>query len=350
MVKSIVKYLAEICFNLNMFIEKNKEKRKIYLFLTPQYLNYGDHAIATAEKRYFREEFPDYITEEINYSFYQFWPRIAEKRVKKDDIVVITGGGYAGDLWQENQKMLEQCLKAFPENKVILAPQTVFFKENEETENFRIMQDLIAEHKELYIIAREENTFILLKKRFGMVPDKTLFLLSDFVLTLPLKEHEEKREGVGLCFRNDGEKAVDPKLEIEIREHLERNKENVHSILMAKEHVEIPVWFRNYFLKKKFQEFGAREVVITDRLHGMVFSAITGTPCVALDNVSRKISGVYQNMKSLSYIKVTDDSSQIITLAEQLKRIKAEQRRNELKNFQQQINGEYEKVFHTLIN
>ena len=350
MLKSIVKYLAEICFNLNMFIEKNKEKRKIYLFLTPQYLNYGDHAIATAEKKYLGEKFPEYIVQEINYSFYQFWPRLAEKRVKKDDIVVITGGGYAGDLWKENQKMLEQCLKAFPENKVILAPQTVFFRENEETEDFKIMKALIAEHKKFFIIARENNTFTLLKKRLGMMPGKNLFLLSDFVLTLPLKEHEEKREGFGLCFRNDEEKAVDPKLETEIREHLEGNKENVHSILMAKEHVEIPVWSRNYFLKKKFQEFWAREVVITDRLHGMIFSAITGTPCVALDNVSRKISGVYQNMKSLSYFKVTDNSSQIITLAEQVKSIKPEQRRSELKNLQQQIYENYEKVFYTLIN
>lgn len=350
MVKSILKYLAEICFNLNMFREKNKEKRKIYLFLTPQYLNYGDHAIAAAEKKYFCEKFPEFIIEEINYSFYQFWPRRAERRVKKDDIVVITGGGYAGDLWMENQKILEQCLKAFPNNKVILAPQTVFFKENEETESFRIMQHLIAEHKELYIIAREENTFALLKNRLGMVPGKTLFLLSDFVLTLSLKESEEKREGIGLCFRDDEEKVVGPELEAGIRKHLEGNNENVYSILMAKEHVEIPVWLRDYFLKKKFQEFRTREVIITDRLHGMVFSAVTGTPCVALDNVSRKISGVYQNMKSLSYIKVIDDSSQIIALTEQLKKIKPEQRRNELKNFQRQIYKEYEKVFHTLIN
>ena len=119
---------------------------------------------------------------------------------------------------------------------------------------------------------------------------------------------------------------------------------------MAKEHVEIPVWLRDYFLEKKFQEFRSREAVITDRLHGMVFAAVTGTPCVALDNVSRKISGVYQSMTSLSYIKTADNPSQVMTLMEQVKQTGYEQRRNELKSLQRQIYKEYGKVFHTLIN
>ena len=350
MVKDGIKYLAEICFNLRMFTEKDKGKRKIYLFLTPQYLNYGDHAIAAAEKKYFSEKFPEFVVEEINYSFYQFWAQIAERRVKKEDIVIVTGGGYAGDLWPENQGMLEQVLKAFPENTVILAPQTVFFRTDEETENFRTMKELITARRRLCIIAREKNTFGLLKDQFGMIPDKNLFLLPDFVLTFSLKEMETKREGIGLCFRDDDEKTVQPEAEKKIRRTLEEKQENTYSILMAKEHVEIPVWLRDYFLEKKFQEFRSREAVITDRLHGMVFAAVTGTPCVALDNVSRKISGVYQSMTSLSYIKTADNPSQVMTLMEQVKKTGYEQRRNELKSLQTQIYKEYGKVFHTLIN
>ncbi len=39
-------------------------------------------------------------------------------------------------------------------------------------------------------------------------------------------------------------------------------------------------------LNSKFAEFLSSGLVITDRLHGMIFAAITGTPCIALDNKS----------------------------------------------------------------
>ena len=36
---------------------------------------------------------------------------------------------------------------------------------------------------------------------------------------------------------------------------------------------------RELLLKQKIKEFQSAELVITDRLHGMIFAAITGTPC-----------------------------------------------------------------------
>ena len=34
-------------------------------------------------------------------------------------------------------------------------------------------------------------------------------------------------------------------------------------------------------------EIGKRKVVVTDRLHGMIFCAITGTPCVVFSNYNQ---------------------------------------------------------------
>ena len=45
---------------------------------------------------------------------------------------------------------------------------------------------------------------------------------------------------------------------------------------------------REQLLKQKIEEFQSAELVITDRLHGMIFSVITGTPCIAFDNLMRK--------------------------------------------------------------
>ena len=59
---------------------------------------------------------------------------------------------------------------------------------------------------------------------------------------------------------------------------------------------------REHFLRRKWADFSACRLIITDRLHGMIFAAITGTPCLALDNISGKVKGGYEWIKELKYI------------------------------------------------
>ncbi|MBQ7221650.1 MAG: polysaccharide pyruvyl transferase family protein [Synergistaceae bacterium] len=46
------------------------------------------------------------------------------------------------------------------------------------------------------------------------------------------------------------------------------------------------------------------ELVVTDRLHGMLFAAITGTPCVAFDNKTGKVHSVYEWIAGCEYVQV----------------------------------------------
>ena len=48
--------------------------------------------------------------------------------------------------------------------------------------------------------------------------------------------------------------------------------------------------------------------VVTDRLHGMIMSIISGTPCIALDNSSKKVSGVYEFIKDISTVKLIKET------------------------------------------
>ena len=45
----------------------------------------------------------------------------------------------------------------------------------------------------------------------------------------------------------------------------------------------------------KFKDFQKSELVITDRLHGMVFCAISGTPCIVFGNYNQKVKN-YSNL------------------------------------------------------
>ena len=59
---------------------------------------------------------------------------------------------------------------------------------------------------------------------------------------------------------------------------------------------------REDVLNSKFNELQTSQIVITDRLHGMLFAAITETPCVVFSNFNHKISESYKWLKELKYI------------------------------------------------
>mgnify|MGYP000131626154 FL=1 len=64
---------------------------------------------------------------------------------------------------------------------------------------------------------------------------------------------------------------------------------------------------RELLLKQKIKEFQSAELVITDRLHGMIFAAITGTPCIAFDNFNAKVKKVYAYLKDTCIVKLVHD-------------------------------------------
>ena len=64
-------------------------------------------------------------------------------------------------------------------------------------------------------------------------------------------------------------------------------------------------------IQKKVDEFAAHELVITDRLHAMVFCAISRTPCLVLVSKSYKVQGVYEWLKECDYIKLINGTENI---------------------------------------
>ncbi len=72
---------------------------------------------------------------------------------------------------------------------------------------------------------------------------------------------------------------------------------------------------REFETERKFDEFRRARLVITDRLHGMIFAAITGTPCIALNNSSGKVEGVWSLwLQHLDYVKFVQDATEIPAL------------------------------------
>lgn len=56
-------------------------------------------------------------------------------------------------------------------------------------------------------------------------------------------------------------------------------------------------------LHKLWEIFSKSQLVITDRLHGMIFAYITGTPAIVLPNSNFKVEKCYEWIKDCGYIK-----------------------------------------------
>ena len=302
-----VKTAIETVVNIPTQIQIKSEHSKTVLLLSPQYLNYGDHLIARSELDFFGKKLKK-PSLDINYTFFDLWDSKACRAVGKDDILWITGGGYIGDLWPESHNMVEKVIKRFPDNTIVFAPQTAFFTDKGSKTSDGFVR-LVTSHGKCIFFSRDKKTHDTLNSigiESQLAPDFGLLYRPDYN-KLPIKN-----KYVALCLRNDTEKVItDCDIE-EIRNALKSENLPLHNILMAKEHCEIPTWTRTFFVRKKLEEYSAAKVVVTDRLHGMVFSAIAGVPCVALDNKSRKVSGLYEQwIGSLDYVKVAASPDQI---------------------------------------
>ena len=120
-----------------------------------------------------------------------------------------------------------------------------------------------------------------------------------------------ERIGCLLCLRNDCEKTMDETQTMLVSQQAQALFPNQvgSTDTFYPHHVELSS--RKEAVEQKLGEFASSQLVITDRLHGMIFCAITGTPCIVLNSRSSKLSGCYAWISHLPYIRFIDDAAQI---------------------------------------
>lgn len=283
-----------------------KKEPGVVLVATPQHGNLGDQAIVAAEYKLLDNIFPEKKIYEIPNGYYSAYGDLIKKHITEKDIIVIDGGGNLGTLWEWEDDKITKIISDYKDNKIVIFPQTCFYKENSEN---RINKNKIVYEsaKDLTVMLREKQSYALFHNLF---PNTKSILLPDVVLSLKPQIKNKKRKGVLICFRNDRERVVANEVKKQIADYLTQNgveyKES--STVIDKK---VNKSNRERELKSKFEEFSSSELVITDRLHAMIFAAITKTPCIAFDNSSKKVSGVYAWIKDNKTILCLDDADKV---------------------------------------
>ena len=108
-----------------------------------------------------------------------------------------------------------------------------------------------------------------------------------------IKAHNKDNKKIIFSIRNDVEKAKDYEWLEKLKKELELQGYFCIDSSSVIEEKYIKIDKREQYIENKINEFADAQLVITDRLHSMIFSIIAGTKCIAFDNTTKKVSGVY---------------------------------------------------------
>lgn len=296
------------------------------LLQTPMHRNIGDYAIALAELDMLKGM--GIACADVPWiAGIEDWCAAVTPRSKT---VFITGGGRLGSLWSGEERGFRAALRAFSKHRIIVFPQTVFFdmETDEGRSCFEASREVYAAHPDLTIALREAYSLDFMRIH---MPEIRTLLVPDMVMLMEARVEDLAREGVLLCLRRDKERTLTKEQHARLNAIVEARYDVIHRTDMIRSQPAL-VEERRAVVEGKLSEFASAELVITDRLHGMIFAAITQTPCIVLNSLSHKVRGCYEWLKDLDYIRCVDDIEAVPAAMKDLSRVAPKYNRQYIEN------------------
>jgi pyruvyl transferase EpsO len=305
-------------------LHKEVGQRDCCLLDLPNYYNPGDQLIWEGE-----EQILKHLGINITYraSLHFFNPGM----VKKGDCLLLQGGGNFGDIYYKHQQFREYIATQFPDHKIIILPVTIHFKDkNKLLRSFKIFKD----HPNLFICARDERSFKILKSNF---PASRSYLLPDTasgILNLKKKTMSVGKEGKLLFLsRTDKEKLTDlvdlnlpHTSKLAISDWPQFNQFNlifhylvlkINILLLSIAHALgthwdsrndiyglIKIHSKERQIKEAVKLLSGFNFIVTSRLHGHILAVLLGIKNIVIDNSYGKNKDYYhtwsKNNSSLS--------------------------------------------------
>jgi len=239
--------------------------------------------------------------------------------ISRDTVILLQGGGNFGDLWRRHTDFCLRIINDFPENKIIILPQTVFYRDEK-----TLLDDaaIMNSHRGLTICARDGLSHELLLEHFHAAK---ILLLPDMAFCIsPLsleKKSRDARKSVLFLKRGDIE------LETYNFEHYLKDRTGIeehdwpgmqkkllifHLLVLLKKlgdifkgsrlagsltrrlvdryavHVFMPG-----LIKRGIAFLGTYEYIFTTRLHGAILGILLDKPMTFFDNAYGKNSSFY---------------------------------------------------------
>lgn len=265
----------------------------------PVHLNFGDLLILRGTEQFF-SDCGHTVTAR---AAYMNFTASRQRHVTRDAIIVMHGGGNFGDLYPVHQRFREQVVRQFPNNRIVILPQSVYFSspaaQEQSAEVFRAHQDVVLclrDHASIHRVGRRftANTVLMpdMAQQLWQGPDG----------------HSHSTGRTLELMRRDLEMSQDqnaPGLGADSRDWLDfipRWSCRIYGRILALHELEgryghrlaaQPLWYEycrrlHAHMEQQFRDY---DRVVTSRLHGMIFAALLGKPVQYVDNTYGKLTG-----------------------------------------------------------
>lgn len=306
---------------LKVILDHIEDKNDVIFLDYPLYYNIGDILIFNGTLNFFKS---NSIDVKLNLSVTNTCLYELKKHITNKTTLIFQGGGNFGDIYDVHQKLRERIVERFPNNKIIILPQTAFFNSQENLENSK---KIFRSHSNVIMFARDRATYNMFKdfseyaylvpdmahELYGKLPksvkknNSTLFFLRKDVEINPVQ--------LVICKDIDLDKIIDwedlisdkDKIVLSIIYKLLRFNRFLKSSFIDNLIFKIWVNYTNILVAKFSKVFSSYEKVLTSRLHGHILACLVDTESQIIDNSYGKNSAYYSiwtgNLKNTSILE-----------------------------------------------
>lgn len=283
--------------------------RDYVLYGLPYYTNIGDTLIWEGELSFLKK---------VPYRCLGVcgWDEYPTTPVPKHAIILITGGGYFGDLWRKAWENVMKGIQYNKENKIIILPASIFYEDPILLEKDACY---LSDFKNLTICARDKVSYSIVQQYFRnevlLVPDMAFCITPDYLQrwvkpssnkTLYLKRVDKELAYTDISI---------PEMEIEVHDwptmEFMTNREKWFARIVSRidrlrcfmPFLEKPLkffkdWMYYHYYRQMMTSRGVSFIssyknVYTTRLHVMILSVILGKEVFIIDNTYGKLSSFY---------------------------------------------------------
>lgn len=265
-------------------------KPKAVILLVPIHGNLGDQALGLAGRRFVEDHFGEREIVEITMPDLcrEIFP--LKRHLTSRDLVFVQGGGSMGSRYPIEEisrwlifSQLCQCTR-------VLFPQSSSFdlKSGSGKRITRISQWVYRKYsKGLILCIRDAYSLAFMQAHF---PGVTFHLFPDIVLYLDAYFSQRPRKGVLYCLREDVESRFGAEERKKLMQALSSRFDSTEAFATTVDNTSFGIEKGREEVEKLVYRLGSAELVITDRLHGVILSYISNTPVLAIPTVDHKLT------------------------------------------------------------
>lgn len=313
--------LKQMLSKIKDLIPDNKD---VYYFDYPVYLNVGDMLIWKGAENFFKE---NNIKIKKRYSYHRVNKELASGKkinIPLNAIIICQGGGNFGDLYFPHHNLRNLLIEKFPENRVIILPQSIKYKDkNNEINDFNLYKN----HSDLHLFVRDnnsydiasnylENVYLSPDTAHSLYPIKATKSISKESLYLIRNDKESSHEQANILESNkvgviDWEYLYSSRTITVYKIIYKLHSSNISQKIIPQKLLN-KMWtsYTNFIIRKAVELFSDHKRIVTSRLHGHILACLMDKENNVIDNSYGKNSSYHRIWtKDVSNTKLVKSNS-----------------------------------------